>query len=353
MHETSKWGDTTVKINLEQVYDTILEHIKTMDFSKLWNGFQPLRFALYTADECFFDGAYVVKTDEFLGNTAISYHGEMIAIWNVSEEVDSRILASKLIHEMFHGFQQLNHESRFPDELDALYRYRYEDLNLSLKLEENRLLADLLEQFDAEKWSTLLKMRRLRANRFPYEYRYEACIEQIEGTAEFVELNALKQLSTELYLQKRALLQHRITDKSNLLPIRIISYDVGALLLLLCNEQGLPYQSDFVNTTFSESLIEDLPAYNGPVEQTMKPCLDGYYEAASRVISQAIAKNDVVAEGMYDLLGVNVYNAVYDQNHIISRYFVMYGEDSNRRVEYGDFVIETNEYKKASKIYRI
>lgn len=31
----------------------------------------------------------------------------------------------------------------------------------------------------------------------------------------------------------------------------------------------------------------------------------------------------------------------------------MFGSKDNKQIEYGDFVIETNEYKKATKIYRI
>ena len=36
-----------------------------------------------------------------------------------------------------------------------------------------------------------------------------------------------------------------------------------------------------------------------------------------------------------------------------SRYFVMFCSDGNQQIEYGDFVIESNTYKKATKIYRI
>ena len=339
-------------MNLEKLYYEVKGYIDRVDFSKLWCGFEPLKFALYNAEECFFDGEYVAKTDEFLGNTAISYNGEMIAIWNVSGDTDSIILASKLIHEMFHGFQGLNNESRFPDELDALYSYKYSDENLSMKLEENRLIAELVERFETNKLERLLEIRKYRYNHFNCECHYEACIEQIEGTAQFVELKALKQLSCELYREKLTTLIKRITKAENLLPIRIACYDIGALLLLILDENGIGYESGFVNTPFSESLIADAVEYAGHIELTMGKVIDGYYEKADTIISEAIAKGDVVSECTSNILGVNVYNAVYYNNHIISRYFVMYGDVNSPKIEYGDFVIETDEPKKMSRLYR-
>ena len=99
-----------------------------------------MKFALYTDNECFFNGAYIKKTNAFLANTSILYNGEWIAIWNVQEEMNPIVLTSKIIHEMFHGFQMMQNESRFCDDLDALYNYKYEEDNLNLKVKENKLL---------------------------------------------------------------------------------------------------------------------------------------------------------------------------------------------------------------------
>ena len=340
-------------MNLQELYYQVKKHIDRVDFSKLWCGFEPLKFALYNADECFFDGEYITKTDDFLANTSISYNGETIAIWNVAEEIDSTVLASKIIHEMFHGFQNLNNESRFPDELGALYNYKYSDENLSLKLEESRIITELLEKFEAEKLDRLLEIRKYRYNHFYYEYHYEACVEQIEGAAQFVELNALKQLSHELYLEKLNVLTGRITAKGALLPVRIICYDIGALLLLILNENGIKYNSSFADAPFSEALIADTKEYSDQFELTMGNTIKVYYEQAASIISEAISKNNIVSDGTHDILGVNIYNAVYYNNYIISRYFVMYLEEESPKIEYGDFIIETNEPKKMSKLYRL
>lgn len=41
-------------MNLEKLYYEVKKHIDTVDFSKLWKNFKPLKFALYTDTECFF-----------------------------------------------------------------------------------------------------------------------------------------------------------------------------------------------------------------------------------------------------------------------------------------------------------
>ena len=130
-------------MELEKLYHEVKKYVDTLDFSKLWRGFQPLKFALYTDTECFFDGAYIEKTDEFIGNTAILYKGEWIAIWFVQEQISPIVFASKIVHEMFHGFQMMNNDSRFPNELDALYQYKYDEVNLNMKMRENQLIYKL------------------------------------------------------------------------------------------------------------------------------------------------------------------------------------------------------------------
>ena len=101
-------------MKLNELYYEVLKYINLVDFNKLYSGFKPLKFALYNDDECFFNGKYIDKTDGFIANTAIEFDGEMIAIWNVLEDVEPIVLASKIIHEMFHGYQMINNESENP-----------------------------------------------------------------------------------------------------------------------------------------------------------------------------------------------------------------------------------------------
>ena len=54
-------------MNLALIYQEIEKRVSKVDFSALWKGFVPLKFAVYTDIECYFDGHYIDKT-EFNGD---------------------------------------------------------------------------------------------------------------------------------------------------------------------------------------------------------------------------------------------------------------------------------------------
>jgi hypothetical protein len=119
------------------------------------------------------------------------------------------------------------------------------------------------------------------------------------------------------------------------------------------SENNIAFEDGFSSLTFAEAIINDVEGKKYVPEYSMKDLLDSYNAKARAIICKAIEKNILVTDTSCNLLGVNVYNAVFYNNYIISRYFVMFDSDNNQQIEYGDFVIETNAYKKATKIYRL
>jgi hypothetical protein len=339
---------------LDEMYFAVESYLSKINFDKLWKGFKLLKFALYNNDECFFDGKYIEKNENFLGNTSINYNGEMIAIWNVMEDISPIILCSKIIHEMFHGFQYMNNEKRFPDEMQAIYNYKYLDENLSIKLIENNLIVELIESFDVLKFQDLLALRKYRATKYAFEYSYETKIEQIEGVANFIELEVLKQISVNEYLKKINDMKTAILKKDKLFPIRIISYDIGALILTVLKDNNISFNEEFNNKTFLDSLVLDseLELILNPLMNLQKE-LELFRIKKEEIINRTLLKNDVVFSGKANLLGFNVYNALYLADFIISYFFVMYGDNENPKIEYGNFVIMTLEEGIINKIYRI
>ena len=67
-------------------------------------------------------GKLMPYEDCFCGNTAINYHGEYLAIWDVECDppVDMDSFAASLVHEMFHCHQFSCGEERFPSDLAIL-----------------------------------------------------------------------------------------------------------------------------------------------------------------------------------------------------------------------------------------
>lgn len=181
-------------------------------------------------------------------------------------------LTSKIIHEMFHGFQMKNNESRFFDDLDALYHYKYEEENLNLKTRENRLLYQLSQQFHQETFEEFLQLRKYRFDCFPYACHYESCIEQIEGTANFVELYSLKQLSAELFEKRLSAIKERVVNPVNLFPVRAICYDIGALLLHVMTENNIAFEDGFSSVPFSESVISGVEGKSMFPNTTRRTC---------------------------------------------------------------------------------
>ena len=96
--------------------------------------------------------------------------------------------------------------------------------------------------FLKDKFELLLSLKKYRYIHFNYEFIYEAQIEQIEGTANFVELYSLREIDNELYLNKLNEMIDTLQKQNNLLPVRIISYDSGALLLHILKENNIIYK---------------------------------------------------------------------------------------------------------------
>ena len=93
-----------------------------------------------------------------------------------------------------------------------------------------------------------------------------------------------------------------------------------------------------------------------PIENVDNDCMESYiksyFQESEAIIKNTIESNVVILEKEVNLLAFNVYNAIYNNGYIISKYFVMY-EDIEPVILYGDFLIETPAEGVITKIYRI
>lgn len=359
--------------NLETVYRQLEEQITRVDFSALWKGFSPLKFAVYDDARVFFDGRFVEKTNAFTANTAIHYEGEDIAIWYLegdSAGEDMEGLASKIIHEMFHAFQQKNEESRGAKELEALMRYRYHTENIGTRYREAELLRALSDRANdgdeaaqAERFRTLLALRAARKERFPYEYDYEARTEQIEGSANYVELKALEQLSPEKAAKERERLLASMEDVSHCFPVRPLCYASGAFLLELLHTEGyralLAHDFDpeaFTDIPFADGMLQGItPAGALPdVDEALAKQMEKFRTETGDLIEKTLAKNEVLLEGDYPLVSPNIYDARYRAPYITSRFFVAYKDENEETqvIREPMLLIETDGNLSIKKVYR-
>lgn len=342
-------------MDLETLYFEVKETIDRLKFDDLWRGFSPVKFALYDAKRCIYDRNEIPKPKDFVANTSVWYEGEQIAIWHVMEPMDVVTLTTKIIHEMFHAYQTSQGESRFPKEMEALSRYQYDEGNLSLKYEENQLLVDMAIRFTPERYRAFKAKRFHRRKHYPYEFHYEASIEEIEGAAQYVELRALELLDQELYRKRVTSLKQRIQDVEKIVPIRVRCYDVGAMLFQVLKKNNLLDFENLVDVLTAERMLDadDERPLTMEVNPIIATALEEYRSETKEMIHHGLTHGTLIDQGELELLGVNIYDARFLEGDIISTYFVWYEKDGQEQMRSGDFLIHTDRENHSIKIYQM
>ena len=343
-------------MDLELLHQQITIELSHLDFEKIWPGFKPLKFALFNQEKCYFDGKYIEKTAAFCANTSILYEGEYIATWMVAEDLPISVLTSKLVHEMFHGFQNMQAWDCWPNEIEALFRYEYNAQNLAIKLRENELLISLLDHFDDELMQELLSLRKKRQEIFPYQFMYEVKTEEIEGTANYVEWQVLKQLDPN---QANDLTKHMhmlMTNISHVFPIRISCYYSGALMINALVNKGI-YDFNSSIRPVLISLLKCISPFVGDFSETVlineaNDAVNNFYNETKEIIKNAVAKNEVILTGPLKIGFVNIYNARFYNNYITTTYFLMYKENNEDKMLPGNYVIKMSDERTIELVYK-
>ncbi|MDD5293620.1 MAG: hypothetical protein PHW40_04845 [Candidatus Izemoplasmatales bacterium] len=228
-------------------------------------------------------------------------------------------------------------------------------MNLSLKMAENRIIADLVTAFDFEDFNKLMGIRQKRLRLWPYEVSYEMAVEQIEGTANYVELEALRQLNVDKYETKLHHMKQSIVHLGNLIPIRIISYDVGALIIKIMRDNGLILNHDFNDRSYLDYYLNSMVSEQVHEDESneIHDLINQYYRDISQTLETSVKEENLVFKGDYPLLGVNIYNAKYSNQYIITEYFLMYQEEAQAKILNGHFVIKLNEKHHISEVYKL
>lgn len=304
--------------------------LEKINFSHLWLGFKPYRFALYDDKKVYLDDLVFKVDNRFLGNTAIDFEGEKIAIWQIypKQEIDLDILTSKLIHEMFHAYQMDCQEKRYPNELIEGLNYHYSSQNLSIKYEENRLLVELIDDFSQDKFDKFLRLRKYREKKFKEALNYETKIEVIEGMAEYIELKALKILNEDLYQEAISKIKNQLLDYQKLMPIRIHSYSVGSLLLLILDNNGINFNHEIGKTTQTiyEMMVKNTKVTDIEISEKkeISALINNYYQKVNDNINSIISNHKHIIEGNFKLVGIDPLNTVKYNNYLYCKYFIAY-----------------------------
>ena len=66
-------------------------------------------------------------------------------------------------------------------------------------------------------------------------------------------------------------------------------------------KNGVAYDKSFGCTPFAEGLLAGAEEYRGDIPLTMKEAMEGYFRKAEDTLRKGLLKNDLAAEGLYDL----------------------------------------------------
>jgi hypothetical protein len=203
----------------------------------------------------------------------------------------------------------------------------------------------------------LLAHRKYRSGKFPYEFSYESRAEEIEGTANYVEWQVLKQLDEKKAGELTDHMRLMLTKPEYLFPIRISCYYTGALMINALCSAG-KYAFSAAERPMIYSVLEDVVPSDGgyPNKETgltdTAGMIDSFNGETGSIIRSVLEKNEVVLKGPLELTGVNVYNARYYDGFITTTFFLMYREGEENRMLQGNFVVKMQDEKTIAAVYR-
>ena len=352
-------------MELTQAYQQIEERLDKIDFSALCRGFHRFPFALYNDTQACINGEIIEKPANFLGNTSIRHNGEHTAIWHLSEGTpDFDVLTSKVVHEMLHAYQNDSGEARWADERAALVKYRYEEANFAARLEEAACIKQCLSGENQESFERLLALRKARMERFPFVYDYEAKIEQIEGTAHFVEHEALAQLDAEKAEQGWEWMMEMLQDPAQYFPVRSVTYLSGAAFIACLRKYTELDTDSFTDTPFAvAALAQADPCAIPERDERAAAALSAWQKQKQEIVTKTIEKGEIVLEGRNRLVGWNVYDGTWDGKYAVLTVFLGYIEGTElpktdeelfaqMKVIQGNFVAELDEELYLSRVWR-
>lgn len=319
---------------MRKLYTQLSNLLNAINFNELWEGFHFYDFALYNDREVYLKDSVIPYDNRFMGNTAINYEGQYIAIWNVENPdlEDIEVLAANLVHEMFHAYQYEMKESRWPQDLRTL-DYPSNIENFKFKYAENKILAAAYLEKNIEKKKRLISqfasIRNMREKNIVDIIRCEYLSETAEGMAEYVGIMALKQISINKYnTRMKKYIGYLSTPSELLFDTRRISYFSGAVFLVASIEAGIPFFHEIGNCDIPVfEIISSYLKIDGTIEIEDYKIIE---EMAIQYIDRKRNKFDVFfkenrehVEGKFQIVGYDPMNMIKLDNKIYCNHFIL------------------------------
>ncbi|OZU87611.1 hypothetical protein CIL03_16110 [Virgibacillus indicus] len=296
----------------------IFQDLEEVNLENYWPGFKSVAFAFYDSSRVYLfnhpkfksnqqNNFQTLKRDEqFNGCTLIMYEEYPTAIADLKLYGDYEGLYSILVHELFHGFQYLQGEKRFPNELKGI-SYPLLKENVELRSQERAMLyRAMLEKNSIKKknyLNTFIALREKRAANNNDYILYEKLVETIEGPAWYIELKAYAEKST---LEYNAILkkygQDLIDKYESTSDIRKSCFSSGLAMCLLLDDFLPDWKGSFWNK--EETLYDMLKQFSDNYGKIADVTISAETEEAINLVRQNRKKQ---IENFEQQAGITLY----------------------------------------------
>ncbi|MEK5520778.1 hypothetical protein ABEP00_18850 [Heyndrickxia sporothermodurans] len=320
----------------------VRDMMKNINLEYYWPNFKSVAYCLYNSETVYLYNHPNYPSDNifpwnelFSADSLILYEDFPTAIVNIDRYNDSETIYSLIVHELFHGYQYLYNESRFPNELLGV-QYPILLENIELRNKERRLLYQALLESNAEARNQLLNtfifMREKRKEIIGEYAQYEFLIESVEGPAWYVESKALQKASILPFDEILKTYSSKFLDeyRSNL-QIRVSCYGSGMFLCLLLDQLTEEWKEAFTQSTktlyeFFKEYIVIQPPYPlelSPNEKSM--IIYNYVKGEKEKVIESFINTigfHLFIEGNMTVTAFDPMNIVSSNNHLLHQNFI-------------------------------
>ena len=312
---------------MKQIRTEIDKRLETIEFNKLYKGFRRYDYALYDAEKVYLKDRTLEKDNRFLGNSAIVFEGEYIAIWFVTEKdiKDLDILTCNIIHEMFHAHQWSKKDVRDINDIKGTqYPIAIEHHTLKQLEIEKLIHASTSEQMLIDlKEALSYRKRRVKLNDM---ISYELNVETMEGYAEYMMIKSLRQLNPKKYDQRLNYISQNLADEHLQFDSRRIAYFTGAMLCYLSESLGLSIQYEMGSQKTIFDLISgqiSIDEHIGALDLSNTDQINEYIDRKNNQL-KIFKENDLsTIEGSFRICGYDPMNMIGFDHQILHKHFVM------------------------------
>lgn len=327
--------------------ERVIEYIEQINLEEYWEGFSSVAYAFYNQEVVYlFNHPHFSSesksytqlnwSEDFnSADCLILFQEHPTAIINLENHQDVESLYSILVHELFHGYQFLLEEKRFPNEVLG-FQYPLVKENIEWRNKERLALYHAVIEDEQEEEKQYLRefisYREKRKSIIGEFLDYENLVETVEGPAWLVELQAKHRVSNQPWKELLESYSDFLIDStSSNLHIRRSCYASGLFICLLLNDIAPDWKSHFLHDEkslydiFKEYVKEEPMALE---DEQISSETDEIFLIAKKKKDDAFAhfqKQDglkLVVEGQVKTLSFDPMNIIYDKNRILHQSFV-------------------------------